>query len=181
MEHNNTLNASCNFNGYLVCQIPENTIKVELKIKTTRGKYTLNKDTYFRTERYHPWDRANQRAKIHMMRKRMPRKEIVNIDTPVDSTNSETDIQDGEGFAYAPKVFTNPNYVATLPQTETEDCELEMVCSKFIREYCEKCIKEHDRCWCDKSDWEYDLMEVEPPKIPTTNLSNKTKQPNSLT
>ena len=49
------------------------------------------------------------------MRKRTPRREIVNIDTSVDSSNSETDIQDGEGLDYAPKVFTNPNYAATLP------------------------------------------------------------------
>ena len=51
MKHNTALNVSCDFNGYLVCQIPKNTIEVELKIKTTRGKYTLNKDTYARTER----------------------------------------------------------------------------------------------------------------------------------
>ena len=127
MEHNNALNASCDFNGYLVCQIPENTIEVELKIKTTRGKYTLTKDSYSRTERYHPWDRANQRAKILTMRKRTPRKGIVNIDTSVDSTNSKTDIPNGEGFGYAPKVFTNPNYAATLPETETECGDLEVV------------------------------------------------------
>ena len=62
MEHNTALNVLCDFNRYLVCQIPKNTVKVELKIKMTRGKYTLNKDTYSRTERYHPWDRADRRA-----------------------------------------------------------------------------------------------------------------------
>ena len=55
MDNNQVLNSSYDFNGYLVCQIPENTFEVELKIKTTRGKYTLNKDTYTRTEKYHPW------------------------------------------------------------------------------------------------------------------------------
>ena len=69
MEHNNALNVSCDFNGYLVCQIPKNMVKVELKIKTTRGKYTLNKDTYTRTEWYHLWDRADRRVQIQ------PRKE----------------------------------------------------------------------------------------------------------
>ena len=116
MEHNTTLNVSCNFNGYLVCQILKNTIEVELKIKTTRGKYTLNKDTYTRTERYHPWDRADRRAQVHTKKRRTPRREMVKIDTPVDSTNSKTDIQDGEGFAYAPKVFTNTRLCNNIAQ-----------------------------------------------------------------
>ena len=103
MEHNTTLNISCDFNGYLVCQMPVNTVEVELEIKTTQGKYTLNKDAYTRTERYHPWDRADRRAKIHTMKRRTSRKEET-VDT-VGSTNSETDIQDGEGIAYAPKFY----------------------------------------------------------------------------
>ena len=114
----------------------------------------------------------------------MPRRETVNIDTPVDSTNSETDIQDREGFGYVPKVFTNPNYAATLPQTETECGDLEVVQNNFIGEYCEKCIKRHNRCWCDKSDWEVDLMEVELSKGPTNqniNKTNNTEPLNSLT
>ena len=43
MEHNTTLNLSCNFNGYMVCQMPKNMVEVELKIKMTQGKYTFNK------------------------------------------------------------------------------------------------------------------------------------------
>ena len=60
---------------------------------------------------------------------------MVNIDTPVDSTNTETDIQDGEGFAYAPKIFTNPNYALT------EGSELEVMHKNFIGGYCEECAK----------------------------------------
>ena len=140
MEHNTALNVSCDFNGYLVCQIPKNTIELELKIKTTRGKYTLN--TYTRTERYYPWDRACRRAQIHTKKRRMDRKEMVNIDTSIDSSNSETDTQDGEGFAYAPKIFTNPNYALT------EVSELEVIHKNFIGEYCEECAKRYHRCWC---------------------------------
>ena len=33
MEHNTTLNISCNFNAYLVYQMPMNTVEVELKNK----------------------------------------------------------------------------------------------------------------------------------------------------
>ena len=124
----------------MVCQIPENTVEMELKIKSTRGKYTLNKDTYTKTERCHPWDRVDRRAQIHIRKRRTPRRETANIDTPVDSTSSEMDIPDGEGFVYAPKVFTDPDYVTTLPQTETEGSELEVMQNNFIGEYCEKCI-----------------------------------------
>ena len=98
MENNKALNVSCNFNVYLVCQMLENTVEVELKIKTTRGKYILNKDTYTRTERYHPWDRAHRRSQVHTRKRRTPRRETVNVDTPGDTTTSETDIPKGEGF-----------------------------------------------------------------------------------
>ena len=97
------------------------------------------------------------------MRKRTPGREIVNIDTAAVTTSSEMDIPNGEGFAYAPKVFTNPNYVATLPQTETECSDLEVVQNNFVGEYCEKCVKKHKRCWCNRLDWDVDPMEVEPP------------------
>ena len=54
MGMNKALNVSCDFNGNLVCQIPDNTEEVELKIKTTQGKYTLSKDAYTKTEMYCP-------------------------------------------------------------------------------------------------------------------------------
>ena len=76
MEHNNALNLSCEFNGYLVHQMPTNMVEVELKIKTTQGKYTFNEDTCSRTERYCPWDRANRRAKIHTKKRRTSRKQV---------------------------------------------------------------------------------------------------------
>ena len=57
--------------------MPANTVEVELKIKMTRGKYTLNKDTCMRTERYHPWDRVDKRSKIHTKRRRTTRREVI--------------------------------------------------------------------------------------------------------
>ena len=162
--------------------MPPKTVEVELEIKTTRGKYTFNKDTYTRTERYHPWDRADRRAKIHTKKNRTNRKEV-NVDT-VDSTNSETDIQDGGGFAYAPKIFTNPNYAATVPLTESENSEVELTSKNFIGEYCGECAKRYNRCWCGKSNWDEELMEVETSKSltnsPNTNqlkLINVTVEP----
>ena len=87
---------------------------------------------------------------------------MVSVDM-VDFTNSETDIQDGEGFAYAPKIYTNPNYAITVPLTESEDNELELVPKNFIVEYCDECAKRYNKCWCDKSNWDEELMEVETP------------------
>ena len=74
-----------------------------------------------RTEKYHAWDRANRRAQVHSKRRRTPRREITTRDTTVDNnTSSETDIPHGEGFGYAPRVFTDPEYANTLPLTEND-------------------------------------------------------------
>ena len=63
------LNVSCDFNGFLVCQIPKDVIEVELKIYTKWGKYTLLKDFYTRMEKYRPWDRASHWVRIHYRRR----------------------------------------------------------------------------------------------------------------
>ena len=103
----------------------------------------------------------------------------------VDSTNLETELQDAKGFVYAPKLFTNPNYAVTEPLTESEDNEIELVNKNFIGEYCGECVKRYDRCWCDKSDWDEELMEVEPPKAlinhPTSTQNNIQRQPIHVT
>ena len=92
MDHNTALNVACDFDGYLVCKMPADTVVVKLKIKTTRGKYTLNKDTCTRTERYNPWNRADKRSKIHT-RTRTTRREV---DSEIVTSNSETDVQTGK-------------------------------------------------------------------------------------
>ena len=118
---NTALNVTCDFKGYLVCQIPDNMVEVELKIKTTRGKYTLIKDAHIRMEKYCAWDRADRRVQVHSKRRRTPRREVTTRDTTVDNTtSSETDIPNGEGFGYPPRVFTDPEYVNTLPLTEND-------------------------------------------------------------
>ena len=40
------------------------------------------------------------------------------------STNSETDIQDGEGFSYPPKVFTDPELAKTISLTNSNDNDI---------------------------------------------------------
>ena len=140
MEMNKALNVSCDFDGYLVCLIPDNTVEVELKIKTTRGKYTLIKDAYTRTERWHPWDRANRRAQIHIRRRRTPQKDITGKDTTIDNS-LEADIPNGEGLGYAPKVYTDPNVAAVISPTEMALSAPEEPQKNFIGEYCAVCTR----------------------------------------
>ena len=131
MDCNITLNATCEFDGYLVCKMLADMVKMELKIKTRRGKYTLHKDTNTRTERYHPWERADKRLKIHTRRNKRE------VDSEV-TTSSETDIQMVKGFAYPPKIFTDPEFAKTVPLSDT-DCDeigVEVTNPNFVGEFC---------------------------------------------
>ena len=58
------------------------------------------------------------------------------------------DIQDGEDISFAPKIFTNPEFAATIPLTESEDNQVELTNKNFIGEYCSECVKKYNRCWC---------------------------------
>ena len=44
-----SLNATCNLNEYLFCKMPEGTLEVEVKVKTTWGKFTMVQNTHTRT------------------------------------------------------------------------------------------------------------------------------------
>ena len=171
MNRNTTLNVTCDFNGYLVCQMPADMVEMELKIKTKRGKYTLHKDTSIRRDRYHPWKRVVRRSKVHTKtRSREVESEV--------TSNSETDVQMGKGFAYPPEIFTNPEFAKTIPLTDTdsEEIEVEVTNPNFIGEFSSECIKKYNRCWCFKSDWEDDLIDVGTPRVLT---KTKTKANNS--
>ena len=65
-------NISCDFQGYLVCQMPKHVVEVEFNVKTKWGKFTLAKDFHSRTEKYCPWDIAACRARIHTYKCRTP-------------------------------------------------------------------------------------------------------------
>ena len=166
-DHNTTLNLACDFNSYLVCQMPANTVEMELKIKTTRGKYMLHKDTCMGTERYCLWDRADKRSKIHTKR-RTAREVELEI-----TSNSKTDIQTGKGFAYPPEIYTNPEFAKTITLTDMDNDEVEVTNLNFIGEFCKECVKKYNRCWCFKSDCEEDLMDVETPKVLTKSSNSQ--------
>ena len=72
MAFNETLNTTCDLDGYLFCRMPEDTLEVEVKIKTKWGKRTMFQDTYTQTEKFHSWDRADRRSSAHTRRRRTP-------------------------------------------------------------------------------------------------------------
>ena len=67
-----TLNAACNLDWYLFCRMPEDTLEVEIKVKTKWGKHTMFQDTYTQTEKFCSWDRVDRRSSVHTRRRRTP-------------------------------------------------------------------------------------------------------------
>ena len=46
MAFHKSLNTICNLNDYLVCKMPKGTLEIEVKVKTTWGKFTLAQNTH---------------------------------------------------------------------------------------------------------------------------------------
>ena len=69
MNQPQQLNVACNFQGFLVCQMPKDVVEIELRIKTKWGKFTLHKDLHTRTEKYRPWKKVSHRVRIHLRRR----------------------------------------------------------------------------------------------------------------
>ena len=97
-----------------------------------------------------------------------------------DNTNSETDVLVGEGLGYPPQVFTDLEYAANVSNTEEEELNnVEWNRSKFIGNYCNKCVGTHDRCWCNSSNWEEELVGIENPTNADPTLESKRPSPTS--
>ena len=156
MAYNNSLNAACDLNENLYSKMPTGALEVQLKVKTTWGKFTMVQDTHTRTEKYYTWEKA-QRNPIRSRKKKAPCK--VTSKQTEDST-SETDIPTGQGFRYPPPIFTNHTHITTTTHTESEG-EVKQV-RKFLGKYCEFCAKCNEtHCWCHSSNWEEELINVD--------------------
>ena len=179
------LNVNCDFStGYLVCDIPRDTIEVKIKIKNKWEKHTLTKDKERRIEKYCPWGKCPHKVKISTTRKVMSRLPKKTHDSG-SSTDSETWIQVGESFGYMPKYFTDPaptnsdkendlpddsQTVMTLnnlnisdKDRHQEDVVLPEQPQNFVGPYCPTCVLKWHRCICiEESDWD-EMVEVNPP------------------
>ena len=171
MALNKTLNATCDLDGYLFCRMLDNALEVEVKIKTRWGKYTMFQDTYTHTEKYHSWDRVDRKSSVHTRRRRTPQREVIMSSN--DNTNSETDVPVGEGLGYTPQVFTDPEFAANISKTGDGLNNVEGNRQKFIGDYCEKCVGNHDRCWCNSSTWGKELVDIENPTNADPTLEGK--------
>ena len=138
--------------------MPADTLEVEIKLNTKWGNYSMFQDTYTHTEKYCAWDRANRRSSVQTKRRRTHHKEVRS--SHEDNTMTETDVPVGQGLRYPPQVFTDPEFAATVPQMEEEVSN-----NKFIGKYSDACAKCGETyCWCNSSDWEEGLLDIEKPK-----------------
>ena len=117
MASNKSLYTACDLDGYLFCMMPVGALEVEVKVKTTWGKFSMVQDIHTRTEKYCTWEKPDGRSTIKTRKRKAPCK-MTTMQTR-DHT-LETDIPMGQGFRYPPQVFTDPSYAVIIPQTEEE-------------------------------------------------------------
>ena len=82
MASNKSLNAACDLDGYLFCKMPAGALEVEVKVKTTWGKFSMVQDIHTRTEKYCAWERADGRSNIKTRKRKAPYK-MTNMKTMI--------------------------------------------------------------------------------------------------
>ena len=117
MASNKSLYATCDLDGYLFCKMPAGALEVEVKVKTTWGKFSMVQDMHTRMEKYCVWEKPDGRSTIKTRKRKAPCK-MTTMQT--EDHTSETDVPTGQGFRYPPQVFTDPT---KTPQTEEEEGE----------------------------------------------------------
>ena len=139
--------------------MPAEALEVEIKVKTKWGKFSMLQDVHTRTEKYHAWEKADRRSNVRTRKRKTPCRDMTNMQT--EDNTSETNVPVGQGSRYPPQVFTDPRYAAMVPHMEEEE-EEQAGNSKFLGryyEFCDKCGEMY--CWCNSSDWEEGLLNVE--------------------
>ena len=96
-------NVPCDFQWFLVCQVPKDVVEIKLEIKTKWEKFTLHKHLHTRTEKYRPWNKVSCRVRVHS-RRRQPHHNRTE-DQHNTSTDSGTFITSGQGMGYPTKIF----------------------------------------------------------------------------
>ena len=143
MAFHKSLNAACDLNEYLFCKMPEGALEVEIKVKTTWGKFTMTQNTHTRTEKFRTWEKA-QRRHAKSRKGRTPRK-ATSVHT--EDNTSETDMPTSQEFGNPPPIFIDPTHTAVMPHTDSEGETAQD--AKFSSRYCEYCDRsEETRCCC---------------------------------
>ena len=154
MDHPQQLSIACDFQGFLVCQIPKDVIKVELKIKTKWGKFTLHIDQHTRTEKYRPWKKVSH-CRINS-RRRQPYCKRTGKPHLNCSTDSGTFINSHHGMGYPPKTFIGSDMDEDIPPHIPD-----------LEDYCRTCLTRKVRCICKPmSNWSVDLIDITQPDLP---------------
>ena len=73
MAFNKSLNATCDLNGFLFCKMPAGALEVQVKVKTSWGKFTMIQDAHIRMEKYDMWEKA-QKCLIRSRKRKAPHK-----------------------------------------------------------------------------------------------------------
>ena len=116
-----SLNSRCDFeNGFFLCDLPEDTILLVLKVKTKTGNHTLVEDTEKWTEKFRPWKKptkdggSSPRRLPGVLTPRKNNNSMTSDSGPCPSSLTET--------KYKPKFFNEPEYLSSdkenVPPTE---------------------------------------------------------------
>ena len=152
MNQPQQLSIACNFQGFLVCQMPKYVIEVELKIKTKWENFTLHTKQHTRTEKYWPWKMASHH-KTHSRRTLPYHKRPSEHQCSMDSG---TFINSGQGMGYPPKTF--------IASDMDEDIQPHI---PDLEDLCRTCLTRKVRCTCKPmSDWSVDLIDITQPDPP---------------
>ena len=159
MSQPQQLSVACNFQGFLVCQMPKDVVEVELEIKTKWGKFILHVDHHTRTDKYKPWNKVSH-PRIHS-RRRQPYHERTGKPHLNCSTNSGTFIHSGQGMGYPPKIFVDSDSESDIPPHIPD-----------LEDYCRMCLLRKVWCTCKPmSNWSADLIDITQPDHPNPDSS----------
>ena len=79
-----SLNSRCNFkNGFFMCDLPEDTMLLVVKVKTKTGNHTLVEDREKQTEKFRPWKKPTKDGKSSS-------RKLLGVLTPKKNDNSMT-------------------------------------------------------------------------------------------
>ena len=116
-----------------ICSVkmPKGTLEVEIKVKTTWGKFTMIQNTHTRMERYCTWEKP-QWCHVKPQKGKTPHK-TASVHT--EENTSETEMATYQEFGYPTLIFTDPTHTAVMPHTDSEGEAIHN--SKFLGRYCE--------------------------------------------